>query len=238
MGSESTSFEPRPRVRVESMSCRQPLIVQLYEKYLIDYDSASWVLRVSQRYSVATLERLAIHGTRKARRAAVFALGYLGSYDSNAILGRALIDRDRGVRVAADTSIRKIWHRAGTAEQQQSLRTICQLNDCKHWGEAIRKSTHLIQASPWIAEAWFQRGLGYWQLSDFDGAIRDYQQALEINPYHFAAAAGIGRCHLEQGSPVAALHAFRRALRLNPGLEEIRAQIIQIQRALNDDQAH
>lgn len=217
------------------MSCRQPLIVRLYEKYLVDYDSASWVLRVSERYSVATLERLTMHGSRRARRGAVFALGFLGNYQSNAILGRALVDRDRGVRVAADTSIRKVWHRVGTAEQQQSLRTICQLNDCKHWGEAIRKSTHLIQASPWIAEAWYQRGHGYCQLSDLDGAIRDFQQALEINPYHFAAAAGIGQCHLQQGNPVTALHALRRALRLNPGLEEIRAQIIQIQRALNGE---
>ena len=66
-------------------------------------------------------------------------------------------------------------------------------------------------------------------------AIRDCHQALEINPYHFTAAAGMGQCYLLQDNPVAALEAFRRALRLNPGMEEVRAQVVRLQRSLKED---
>ena len=68
-----------------------------------------------------------------------------------------------------------------------------------------------------------------------NAAIRDCHQALEINPYHFTAAAGMGQCYLLQDNPVAALEAFRRALRLNPGLEEVRTQVVRLQRSRKQD---
>jgi hypothetical protein len=38
-----------------------------------------------------------------------------------------------------------------------------------------------------------------------------------------------------QDNPVAALEAFRRALRLNPGLEEVRTQVVRLQRSRKQD---
>jgi hypothetical protein len=38
-----------------------------------------------------------------------------------------------------------------------------------------------------------------------------------------------------QHNPVAALESFRRALRLNPSLEEVRAQVVRLQRSLKKD---
>jgi tetratricopeptide (TPR) repeat protein len=77
--------------------------------------------------------------------------------------------------------------------------------------------------------------MAHYHLGQYDAAIRDCHQALEINPYHFTAAAGMGQCHLLQDNPVAALEAFRRALRLNPGLEQVRAQVVRLQRSLKQD---
>src|SRR5687767_13976495 len=83
---------------VSSSGRRPPLIDRLYHQYLEDEDTAAFVYDVSRRYEVSTLERLAIGGQRVTRRAAVLAIGYLGQYDANATLGRALHDDDRGVR--------------------------------------------------------------------------------------------------------------------------------------------
>ena len=62
--------------------------------------------------------------------------------------------------------------------------------------------------------------------------MRDCQQALERNPYHFPAAIGMGHCHLELFDAVAALEGFRLALSINPDMENVRAQVGYLQRTL------
>lgn len=212
-----------------------PQIVRQYHRYLDDQDSAQFIQAVARRYSCGTLERLATSEDRNARRAAVLALGFMGSYTSNAVMGRALVDRDRGVRTLAENGIRDLWCRAGSREQRLALRNIVRLNQTKHHSEAARLATELIHESPWIAESWCQRGMAYYHLGEYDAAIRDCHQALEINPYHFTAAAGMGQCYLLIDNPVAALESFRRSLRLNPSMEEVRAQVIRLQRSITGE---
>ena len=40
----------------------------------------------------------------------------------------------------------------------------------------------------------------------------------------------MGRAYLELSNPVSALECFRRALRLNPNLEGVRAQVVRLAR--------
>ncbi len=226
---------PIRTLTVDEASLRVPVIIREYHRYLEEQDSAAYVQSVARRYTCGSLERVAASGDRVARRAAVLALGFIGDYDCNVVMGRALVDRDRGVRTIAENGIRDIWCRVGSREQRLSLRTLIRLNQSRRYEEAVGLAAELIHESPWIAEAWCQRGTAYFHLGQFDAAIRDCHQALEINPYHFTAAAGMGQCYLLQDNPVAALEAFRRTLRLNPGMEEVRAQVIQLQRSIKDE---
>jgi tetratricopeptide (TPR) repeat protein len=214
---------------------RTPVLVIYYNRYLTNSDCAMFVKRVARRYACPTLERLLMVGDHVTRRAAALALSLLGDYEANAALGRALVDRDRGVRTIAESGIRQVWRRIGSREQRETLCRVVDLNDERRHTEAARLATELIHTSPWIAEAWCQRGMAHYHLGQYDAAIRDCHQALEINPYHFTAAAGMGQCYLLQDNPVAALEAFRRALRLNPGLEQVRAQVVRLQRSLKQD---
>ena len=93
----------------DGVLARRPVLVVLYESYLEDQDAANFIKCVSRRYSKPTLERLSEFGDRTSRRASVLALGYIGDYSSNTALGRALVDRDRGVRTIAENSIRALW---------------------------------------------------------------------------------------------------------------------------------
>ena len=52
---------------------------------------------------------------------------------------------------------------------------------------------------------------------------------------YFYQATGLGQCHLQLKDQTAALSAFRRALRLNPSLEHVRARVVYLQRVLRDD---
>jgi tetratricopeptide (TPR) repeat protein len=221
---------------VDTRRVRTPVLVIYYNRYLTNSDCPMFIKRVARRYSCPTLERLLTLGDHVTRRAAAFALSLLADYESNCALGRALVDRDRGVRSIAENGIRQLWCRVGSREQRETLNRVVDLNDERRHTEASQLATELIHSSPWIAEAWCQRGMAYYHLGQYDAAIRDCHQALEINPYHFTAAAGMGQCYLLQDNPVAALEAFRRALRLNPGLEQVRAQVVRLQRSLKQDE--
>jgi tetratricopeptide (TPR) repeat protein len=219
---------------VNDKSLRCPLLDSLYEQFLESEDSAAFMHAVSRHYTVATLERLAEFGSFTSRRAGVFGLTFLGDYRSNAVLGRALHDRDRGVRMLADNGIRDLWQRDGDNGQRQELRQIIYLNVTNRYREAVAAADRLIEAAPWFAETWNQRGLAYFHLKRFEGAANDCHQTLELNAYHFPAAIGLGHCYLEMQEGFAALECFRRALRLNPDLEDVRVQVDYLARTLEE----
>lgn len=213
----------------------RPLLTFDYERYLVDQDLELYLQSVSSRYTIGGLERVATSTDQAARRGAVLALGSLAEYQSNATLGRALVDSDRGVRTLAENGIRRLWLRIGTTNQQQHLLAIGLHLEGKQFDRAAQISTALVEDAPWIAQAWFYRGKAFFHLEQHEAATRDCHQAMEINAYHFMAASVMGQAYLLLGDPVSALDSFRRALRLNPSMEEVRAQVIHLQRSLKDE---
>ena len=211
---------------------RNPFLLALYRQYLKDQDSGAFVRKAAGCYSQGTLQRLVEHDGRIVRRAAVLALGLLGDYEANSALGKALQDEDRTVRMMADNAIRSVWTRVGTQEQREQLQAILRLNLAQQFQEAVRRAAELLKTIPWFAEAWNQRAIAHFALGRYREAIHDCHQALEINPYHFAAAAGMGQAQLQLGDQSSALESFRRALRLNPDLEAVRVQIARLSRRI------
>jgi tetratricopeptide (TPR) repeat protein len=217
---------------MDSESTRHPVLRELYEQFLADEDAAAFVHRVGRRYNTATLERLVQYGSRLDRRAAVLALGYLGTYESNTTLGPALCDADRGVRLLAENAIRSVWVRAGTERQRREINSVIALNTAADYENAYERVNRLLDEAPWFAEAWNQRAIAGYCTERYEQSIRDCQQALELNPYHFGAAAGMGQCYLKLGVRSMALEAFRRALKLNPNLEGVRANVVYLERLM------
>jgi tetratricopeptide (TPR) repeat protein len=215
-----------------SKSTRTPLLHTLYHQYLVDQESATFSQRVAKRYTIGTLARVAEAGDRMARRAAVLAIGLLADYETNATLGRALHDQDRGVRILAENGIRVLWCRIGTRQQRKLLDRVIELNAAHRFKQAADAATRLIEQAGWLAEGWNQRALALFNLGRFAESIHDCNEALEINPYHFGAAAGMAQCHLQLKDRISALDCFQRALRLNPNLEGVRAHVLYLQRTL------
>ncbi|MEE2706343.1 MAG: tetratricopeptide repeat protein [Planctomycetota bacterium] len=211
-----------------------PVLMTLYEEFLKHQDEASYGRAVAARYEASTLQRLAQVGDRYRRRAAVLGLGLLGEYDSNHVLGCALSDKDRGVRQLAEEAIESVWLRAGNDAHRDDLRIVMQRIAQRKFREAAECATELIERAPWFAEVWNQRSITYYQLDRYSDSIRDGRQALEINPYHFGAAVGMAKSYLKLNDHVSALECFRRALRLNPNLEQARAQIAFLEKSLKD----
>jgi tetratricopeptide (TPR) repeat protein len=229
-----TSPESFEKTAVSDAFRQSPLIVDFFEEYLDDQDLNAFLRSVSQRYFIGSLERLALNGERLARRGSVLALGRLSDYQSNSVLGRALVDLDRGVRTLAENAISLIWPRVGLAIHQRRLGAVAEQLEEGDYDRASQLASKIIQDAPWIAQSWYQRGKAYFHMGQYEAATRDCNQALEINPYHFQAAAVMGQAYELQQNLVAALEAFRRALRLNPNMEEVRARVIQLQRVLKN----
>lgn len=213
---------------------RPPSLLDFYRQYLDEHDSVAFVRRTARRYTAGTLERLAEHPHPPVRRAAVLALGFLGDYSANQSLGRRLCDEDRTVRLLAETAIREVWQRDGDAQQRHQLRVIVQLNTAQRYQEARQRATALLETAATFAEVWNQRAVAHFALGRYPEAIRDCHQALELNPYHFPAATGMGHAYLRLDNPIAALECFRRALRLNPDLEAVRVQVARLTRLIDN----
>lgn len=210
---------------------RTPLLTELYRQFLAGQATADFIKLINDSYTVGTLERLATAGHRESRRAAILALGLVGDYGSNAVVGRALVDVDRGVRSIAENSITSLWRRAGTDSQRQRLGLLVRLNSAQQFHDCIRCATELVAEAPAIAEAWNQRAIAHYSLAQYRESIEDCRQALEINPYHYGAASGMGQCYLQMDDFDAALESFRRALKLNPNLEGVRASVAYLERS-------
>ena len=217
---------------MSAASAKAPLLDAFYQRYLTDETSARFVAEVSRYYTLGTLARLAVGGSRTTRRAAVLSIGFLGNFECNDLLGRALHDNDRVVRLLAENGIRELWYRDGSEQQQHQLQSIIRLNNCCRFDQAARDATRLIEEADGFAEAWNQRAIAYYQSERFSESVRDCREAMERNPYHFPAAVGMGHCYLELYDAVAALECFRLALTVNPDMENVRAQVGYLQRTL------
>jgi tetratricopeptide (TPR) repeat protein len=226
------ALRPRRSFTVSQGSPANPLVNEIYARYLADENTAAFIGAVSQHYLIGTLERLAQFGSAVTRRAATLAISYVGNYESNGILGKALHDSDRCVRLISENGIRELWQRDGSSEHQERLKVITRLNAAQQFELAATGASELIAAAPWFAEAWNQRAIAHFQTDQYEASANDCHQTLELNPYHFGAAVGMAHCYLELDDIFAALECFRRGLRINPDMEEIRAQVEHLERML------
>ena len=146
---------------------------------------------VRERYAEGTLARLVSSANVKARRAAVLALGLIGTIETNPAVAAVLQDDDPIVQRFAADALWEIWFRAGTPEQNRLLLQATRDPDPL---KARADLDDLIRQAPNFAEAYNQRAIWFFKRGEFSRAVDDCETTLRLNPYHFGAAAGMGQC--------------------------------------------
>jgi tetratricopeptide (TPR) repeat protein len=189
--------------------------------------------QVETRYTEGSLQRLLDSPDRDARRAAVLALGMMGTMRANADLAARLRDGDDLVRRLAADALWSIWYRADSDENNKELQRLMEVNNPER---AIAGLTELIKKAPTFAEAYNQRAIRYYQQMEFKKSLADCEKVLQLNPYHFGAQSGLAQCHLHLRQPVEALKAYRKAHKLNPNLAGVADTIRMLENALGDDE--
>jgi HEAT repeat protein len=186
---------------------------------------------VLEKYTEGTLQRLLTAGDEQARRAAALALGFAGTMRSNQALTAALKDEDSTVRLYAAESLREMWLRGDEADHGPRLQQALAVSDHTR---AVAALDALIREAPDFAEAYNQRAVLRFRRGEYGLSAADCAATLRLNPAHFGAAAGMGQCYLRMHRPRAALRAFRQALSIHPGLDEVRDAVRELEAALGE----
>jgi tetratricopeptide (TPR) repeat protein len=188
--------------------------------------------RVAARYTEGTLLRLLDSPDTPTRRAALLALGLLGTMESSAAVAARLHDDDTDLgRMAAD-ALWSMWFRGDSPTNNEELQRLVRLRDRE---KALAGLDQLLKRAPHFAEAYNQRAVVLFRLKQFERSIADCERTLQLNPHHFGAQAGMGQCLLQLRRHKAALKAFRHALRINPHMDGIAETIRSLENALGDD---
>ena len=159
------------------------------------------------------------------RRRGASALEAVGRMDDAPALIAALRDSDERVRAIAEGALWAVWSRSGDARIDDLLkRGISQMRD-EHFGEAIATFTRVIQLKPDFAEGWNKRATVYYLAGEYRRSLADCDEVIKRNPQHFGALSGYGQIYLQLGQPGKALEYFRRALEVNPNLDQLQSVI-------------
>jgi tetratricopeptide (TPR) repeat protein len=188
--------------------------------------------KAAARYTEATLQRLLESPDIGARRAAVLALGLLGSMASNEALAARLSDDDEQVRHLAVDALWSLWFRGGEEDHNTELKRLVRLEDP---GRALSGLNTLISRAPRFAEAYNQRAILHFRNEAYEASLADCEKVLELNPYHFGALSGMAECYMHLRRPRAALKAYRSALRINPNLGGVEETIRALEEALGEE---
>jgi tetratricopeptide (TPR) repeat protein len=189
---------------------------------------------ITNRYTEGTLQRLLESNAVQLRRAAVLALGLVGTMDSNAAVAGRLLDAETQVRRLAADALWNIWYRAEGETYRRELQRLTQLKDLH---KSLRGLNALIEKLPSFAEAYNQRAMLYFRLGEFQKAVADCEKVLQLNPFHFGAQSGMAHCYVKMRKSRAALRAFRYALRINPDLDEVADNIRSLEEKLGENGA-
>ena len=217
---------------VTSPLVRTTRLANAYRRLLASSDAPQYAAEVDQYYSPTTLETLLDRGDVELRRAAAMALGLLGTSDSIELLGRALSDVDRGVRLVADDSFRGLLLRDSAPAHRQQLLKVMHLTDGGEFAAALAPAMILVEQAPLYAEAHFQLASCWHGLDDHAKASRSYIACLWRCRFHYTAWQGLARCQVMDGEFTAALRSLERCLEIVPDLESVRVQLRALRRRM------
>jgi tetratricopeptide (TPR) repeat protein len=139
-----------------------------------------------------------------------------------------------GRRVEAE--ILKRFHHSGSDTVDLLLQWGMQAMEEKEYALALDVFDQVILLKPDFAEGWNKRATVYFLMNDYGPSVADIRRTLAIEPRHFGALAGFGMILRDIGKDAQALAVFRKALDINPRLDNIAEAIDDLEKETAGDE--
>jgi tetratricopeptide (TPR) repeat protein len=123
---------------------------------------------------------------------------------------------DETTRDRATRELWRIWFEQKGMVGLEVLRRAQILLELRDFDKAGDILTQLISQQPDFAEAWNRRAVLHYVQGRYQSAIADCEQVIRLNPVHFGALHGLGLCNMALGNYRTAIHAFHRAVQVQP----------------------
>jgi tetratricopeptide (TPR) repeat protein len=131
--------------------------------------------------------------------------------------------------------IRQIWSQGATPAVGLLLRRGLRNMEAQLPGEALEDFDAAITLAPEFPEAWHLRAQANARTGDLAAAARDLQEALRLEPRHWAVLLSLSALQEEAGNAAAALRSLEAALAINPKMPGGATRLRELRRKAEGD---
>eukprot|EP00238_Polyblepharides_amylifera_P010489 CAMPEP_0196574900 /NCGR_PEP_ID=MMETSP1081-20130531/4508_1 /TAXON_ID=36882 /ORGANISM="Pyramimonas amylifera, Strain CCMP720" /LENGTH=327 /DNA_ID=CAMNT_0041893045 /DNA_START=26 /DNA_END=1009 /DNA_ORIENTATION=- len=174
-------------------------------------------------------------GNRDSRAGALEELESYRDHRSIPAILEVLRDPDPKLSAQAEKVLWNIFCHSGDNKVDKMLQEgMMAMQMVSNLENAENIFSKVIENAPDFGEAFNKRATVRYLRKDFEGAVEDCIAALSLQPDHFGALSGQGLCHLAMNQPEEALSCLRRAVFVNPRLDQIRAYVADLDQVVEE----
>ncbi|QFT30022.1 tetratricopeptide repeat protein [Roseibium porphyridii] len=115
--------------------------------------------------------------------------------------------------------IQRIWMDSGSDTVDVLMSRAGKAIQADDHGLALDLLDVVVVLKPSFAEGWNRRATVHYMREDFGKSLVDIERTLALEPRHWGALSGLAIIQRRLGFEDSALETFKRALEVNPGLE-------------------
>jgi tetratricopeptide (TPR) repeat protein len=184
------------------------------------------ILAQSSPYASRTEALKGLAAPEAAQRAeAVIWIANNGTSADAKVLQPYLVDENAIVRQLAEQGLWVLWNRSGDKAVDTLMEKGAEEMQARQFKEAIATYSEVIRRKPAFAEGWNKRATVLFLAGDLKKSLADCDEVVKRNPYHFGALSGYGQIYFQMKQYDKAIEYWRRALRANPNMVGVEANI-------------
>jgi tetratricopeptide (TPR) repeat protein len=140
----------------------------------------------------------------------------------NDLYGQLRSARDAAAAEPITEAIEEAWRNSGSDTVDLLMSRVDGFVLGADLDVALEVLDAVTEIAPGDAEAWHQRAIVGFMKKDYGRALSDLRRALAVDPKHYKAIRDLGVILQQTGDKKGALEAYRKALDVNPFLEQAR----------------